>query len=164
MSAHTRNLTLIALCHFYRTECSSESDVCEVMTGLKLDGDKGLSFFLMARICSRALNAKIKTNKLIIKLLCRQSNSQSHFSNSSSSHVGRELTQSADGAAVGLVAQRVCAGVAETQVPARQDESVSHIGQTHHTLGTVVTDLIVGDLWTNAQDISVIQSTYKDRQ
>lgn len=42
------------------TECSSESEVCEVMTGLKLEGDRGLSFFLMARICSRALNAKIK--------------------------------------------------------------------------------------------------------
>lgn len=39
------------------TECSSESDVCEVMTGLKLAGDRGLSFFLMARICRRALNA-----------------------------------------------------------------------------------------------------------
>lgn len=42
------------------TECSSESDVCEVMTGLKLVGERGLSFFLMARICSRALNAKRK--------------------------------------------------------------------------------------------------------
>lgn len=57
-----------------------------------------------------------------------------------------ELTQSADGAAVGLVAQSVCAGVAETQVSARQDEGVSHIRQTHHTLSTVVTDLIVSNL------------------
>lgn len=32
------------------TECSSESEVCDVMTGLKLVGDRGLSFFLMARI------------------------------------------------------------------------------------------------------------------
>lgn len=57
-----------------------------------------------------------------------------------------ELTQSADGAAVGLVAQSVCAGVAETQVSARQDECVSHIRQTHHTLSAVVTDLIVSNL------------------
>lgn len=57
-----------------------------------------------------------------------------------------ELTQSADGAAVGLVAQSVCAGVAETQVSARQDECVSHIRQTHHTLSAVVTDLVVSDL------------------
>lgn len=42
------------------TECSSESDVWEVMTGLKLAGEMGLSFFLMARICSRALKAKGK--------------------------------------------------------------------------------------------------------
>lgn len=42
---------------FLLTECSSESDVCEVMTGLKLDGEMGLSFFLMARICSSALKA-----------------------------------------------------------------------------------------------------------
>lgn len=40
-----------------RTELSSESDVCEVMTGLKLVGVKGLTFFLMALICSKALNA-----------------------------------------------------------------------------------------------------------
>lgn len=56
------------------------------------------------------------------------------------------LTESADGAAVGLVAQRVCAGVAEAQVPAGQDERVPHVRQTHHTLGAVVADLVVGDL------------------
>lgn len=56
------------------------------------------------------------------------------------------LTESADGAAVGLVAQRVSAGVAQTQVPAGQDERVSHIRQTHHALGAVVANLIIGDL------------------
>ena len=40
------------------TELSSESEVWEVMTGLKLPGDSGLSFFLMARICSSARNAE----------------------------------------------------------------------------------------------------------
>lgn len=45
-------------CFLPLTECSSESDVCEVMTGLKLVGEMGLSFFLMARICSRARKAK----------------------------------------------------------------------------------------------------------
>ena len=65
-----------------------------------------------------------------------------------------ELTQSADGAAVGLVAQSVCAGVAETQVSARQDECVPHIRQTHHTLSAVVADLIVGDLETKGGTIS----------
>lgn len=39
------------------TECSSESDVWEEMMGLKLVGDKGPSFFLMARICSNARKA-----------------------------------------------------------------------------------------------------------
>lgn len=57
-----------------------------------------------------------------------------------------ELTESADGAAVGLVAQRVGAGVAEAQVSAGQDERVSHVGQTHHALRAVVADLVVGDL------------------
>lgn len=32
------------------TECSSESEVCEAMMGLKLVGERGPSFFLMARI------------------------------------------------------------------------------------------------------------------
>lgn len=32
------------------TECSSESDVWAEMMGLKLAGDRGPSFFLMARI------------------------------------------------------------------------------------------------------------------
>lgn len=58
----------------------------------------------------------------------------------------RGLTESADGAAVGLVTQRVGAGVAETQVPAGQDERVPHVRQTHHALGAVVADLVVGDL------------------
>lgn len=57
-----------------------------------------------------------------------------------------ELTQPADGAAVGLVAQCVCAGVAETQVSAGQDERVAHVRQAHHTLCAVVTDLVIGHL------------------
>lgn len=65
-----------------------------------------------------------------------------------------ELTQSADGAAVGLVAQSVCAGIAETQVSARQDECVPHIRQTHHTLSAVVADLIVGNLEIKGGTIS----------
>ncbi len=79
-----------------------------------------------------------------------------------------ELTQSADGAAVGLVAQSVCAGVAETQVSARQDECVSHIRQTHHTLGAVVTDLIVSNLEMKKhlnvrkkENFYVIESSYR---
>lgn len=57
-----------------------------------------------------------------------------------------ELTQPADGAAVGLVAQRVRAGVAETQVSAGQDECVAHVRQAHDTLRAVVTDLVIGHL------------------
>lgn len=62
-----------------------------------------------------------------------------------------ELTQPADGAAVGLVAQRVCAGVAETQVSAGQNERVAHVRQAHYTLGAVVADLVVGHLQAGAQ-------------
>lgn len=61
------------------------------------------------------------------------------------------LTQSTDGAAVGLVAECVCACIAETQVSAWQDERVSHIRQTHHTLCTVVTDRIVYYLESNGK-------------
>lgn len=129
------------------TECSSESEVCEVMTGLKLLGEMGLNFFLMALICSRARNAE------------GAGNNKTYWSNSDiysfiySSIDGLwsvsecfELTQPADGAAVGLVAQCVCAGIAQTQVSAGQDECVAHVRQAHHTLGAVVTDLVIGHL------------------
>lgn len=53
------------------------------------------------------------------------------------------LTQPADGTVVGLVTQRVCAGVAETQVSAGQDEGVSQVRQTHNTLAAVVAVLII---------------------
>ena len=39
------------------TECSSESDVWDERIGLKLAGDRGPSFFLMARIWSSARKA-----------------------------------------------------------------------------------------------------------
>lgn len=53
------------------------------------------------------------------------------------------LTQPADGTVVGLIAQRVGAGVTETKVPAGQDERVSQVRQTDNTLIAVVTVLIV---------------------
>lgn len=59
-----------------------------------------------------------------------------------------ELTQSADRAAVGLVAQGVCTGIAETQVSAWQDERVSYIRQTHNALRAVVADFVVSNLET----------------
>lgn len=42
--------------------------------------------------------------------------------------------RAADGAVVGLVAQRVGARVAEAQVPARQDQRVTHVAHADHTL------------------------------
>lgn len=53
------------------------------------------------------------------------------------------LTQSADGAVVGLVAQCVCAGVAQTEVPAWQNEGIAQVGEAHHALIAVVAVLIV---------------------
>lgn len=53
------------------------------------------------------------------------------------------LTQPADRTVVGLITQRVCAGVAETQVSAGQDERVSQVRQTHNTLVAVVTVFII---------------------
>ena len=51
--------------------------------------------------------------------------------------------QPADGAVVGLVAQGVCAGVAEAEVPAGQDQSIADVRETHHTLSAVVTDVVL---------------------
>ena len=42
------------------TECSSESEVWDERIGLKLAGDRGPSFFLMARIWSSARKAAKK--------------------------------------------------------------------------------------------------------
>ena len=53
------------------------------------------------------------------------------------------LTQPADGAVVGLVAQGVCAGVAEAEVPAGQDQSIADVRETHHALSAVVTDVVL---------------------
>lgn len=53
------------------------------------------------------------------------------------------LTQPADGTVVGLVTQRVCTGVAETQMSAGQDECISQVRQTDNTLVAVVTVLVI---------------------
>lgn len=45
-------------CPAQLTECSSESDVWDEMMGLKLVGDRGPNFFLMARIWSSARKAR----------------------------------------------------------------------------------------------------------
>lgn len=55
-------------------------------------------------------------------------------------------TQTADGTVVGLVAQGVGAGVAQTEVPAGQDESVPQVRETHHTLVAVVAVFIIAGL------------------
>ena len=56
------------------------------------------------------------------------------------------LTQSADGAVVGLVAQGVGARVTQAEVATGQDQRVPHVGETHHALGTVIANLILSDL------------------
>lgn len=53
------------------------------------------------------------------------------------------LTQPADGAVAGLVAQRVRTRVTQAQVPARQDQRVPQVRQAHHTLVAVVAVLLV---------------------
>lgn len=59
---------------------------------------------------------------------------------------GRILTQPADRAVVGLVAQGVSAGVAEAEVAAGQDEGVTDIREADDALGAVVTHLVLGHL------------------
>lgn len=51
--------------------------------------------------------------------------------------------RAADGAVVGLVAQRVRARVAQAQVAARQDERVAHVAHADHALGAAVLRLLV---------------------
>lgn len=53
------------------------------------------------------------------------------------------LTQPADGAVAGLVAQRVGTGVAQAQVAAGQDQRVPEVRQAHHALVAVVAVLLV---------------------
>lgn len=56
------------------------------------------------------------------------------------------LTQSADGAVVGLVAQGICAGVTEAEVATGQNQGVPDVGETHHALGAVITHFILSHL------------------
>lgn len=56
------------------------------------------------------------------------------------------LTQPADGAVAGLVAQRVRTGVAEAEVAAGQDQRVPEVRQAHHALATVVAVLLIRGL------------------
>lgn len=56
------------------------------------------------------------------------------------------LTQSADGAVVGLVAQGVCTGVTQAEVATGQNQGVPDVRETHHTLGTVITHFVLGHL------------------
>lgn len=137
------------------TECSSWSIVW-ARTGLKDTGDRAPGFFLTALICSKALKAERGTNthththtpvKLINNssrqtwtilqiALWKQLQEQSGVQ-------AAVLTQPADWTVVGLVTQRICAGVAQTQMPAGQDERIPQVGQTHDTLVAVVAVLVV---------------------
>lgn len=134
------------------TECSSESEVWDERIGLKLAGDRGPSFFLMARICSSARKAAKKETG-------RQDMGESGGTRGSTEASPAEravtwgaqrglggLTQSADGAVVGLVAKGVGAGVTQAEVAAGQDQGVSHVGETHYTLGAVVANLVLSHL------------------
>ena len=47
------------------------------------------------------------------------------------------------GAVVGLVAEAVCACVAEAEVAARQDDGVPQVDHAHHALRTAVVDVVV---------------------
>lgn len=58
----------------------------------------------------------------------------------------RGLTQSADGAVVGLVAQGVRTGVTQAEVATGQNQGVPDVRQTHDTLSTVITDFVLSHL------------------
>lgn len=138
------------------TECSSESDVWDEMMGLKLVGDKGPSFFLMARIWSSARKAaKKKTGDGTS--WCRSQTETAVTAPSvhqcldpaePTRHLspGSGLTQSADGAVVGLVAQGVRTGVTQAEVATGQNQGVPDVRETHHTLSTVITDFVLSHL------------------
>lgn len=136
------------------TECSSESDVWEEMMGLKLVGDKGPSFFLMARICSSARKA-VGKKRGDQDVLWQESGGQPRGQPRPllrallglwSQPAAPGLTQAADGAVVGLVAQGVRTGVTQAEVATRQDQGVPDIRQAHHTLGTVIAHFILSHL------------------
>lgn len=117
------------------TECSSWSIVW-AKTGLKDTGERAPGFFLTALIWSKALKAgEESTGSSDLTLFF-----QTELLNRG---VTAALTQPADRTVVGLVTQRVRAGVAEAQVSAGQDECVSQVRQTHNTLAAVVTVLII---------------------
>ena len=56
------------------------------------------------------------------------------------------LTQSADGAVVGLVAQGVGTAVTQAEVATGQDQGVPHVGEAHHALSAVVAHLVLSHL------------------
>lgn len=56
------------------------------------------------------------------------------------------LTQSADGAVVGLVAQGVCTGVTQAEVATGQNQGVPDVRETHHTLSTVIAHFVLSHL------------------
>lgn len=125
--------------------------------GLKLVGDRGPSFFLMARICSSARKAARKKRAIRTARCRREGGPEPRGATrppprarplGPGSHPprGSGLTQSADGAVVGLVAQGVCAGVTQAEVAAGQDQGVPHVGEAHHALGAIVAHFILSHL------------------
>lgn len=56
---------------------------------------------------------------------------------------GHILTEPADGAVVGLVAQGVSTGIAQTEVSAGQNESVPEVRQANHALVAVIAVLVI---------------------
>lgn len=46
-------------------------------------------------------------------------------------------------AIIGLIAEAVCASVAETKVPAGKDEGVAHVAHADNTLGPCVLHLVI---------------------
>lgn len=133
------------------TECSSESEVWDERIGLKLAGDRGPSFFLMARIWSSARKA------------AKKETGHQDLGGSGGTRASTEaapagwvtwgtrrglggLTQSADGAVVGLVAQGVGTAVTQAEVATGQDQGVPHVGEAHHALSAVVAHLVLSHL------------------
>lgn len=72
------------------------------------------------------------------------------------------LTQSADGAVVGLVAQGVRTGVTQAEVAAGQDQGVPDVRETHHTLGAVITHVVLSHLAgeTDTEGLTQRDTTY----
>lgn len=119
---------------------------------MKLVGDRGPSFFLIARIWSSARKAAKKETG-------HQDLGESGGTRASMGAAPAEggmtwgtrrglggLTQSADGAVVGLVAQGVGAAVTQAEVATGQDQGVPHVGEAHHALSAVVAHLVLSHL------------------